>query len=165
MPKLRAILLCALPGVVACAQQSGRALRVDSLVLNRTACFGVCPVYQLSISADGRVTFIQGDSVITSSIKRSEFAWLVRAAESIDFYKFPPDIMRDRSLCPMAATDMPGISVTIFRPDSTFRVKDYLGCFVGPSASVSKPLAELHHFERQIDSVARSESWIRPRRG
>lgn len=156
---LRAV-ACLISGI-ACAQHAP-AVHVDSIVLNRSACFGLCPVYRLSIRADGRITLIQGDSVATDSIPRRDVEWLIRAANSIGFSKFPPDISRDHSLCREKATDMPGVVVTIFRPDSTFRVKDYLGCFAGDDLSVPAPLGALRHFEDQIDSVAHSKRWVRP---
>jgi hypothetical protein len=108
------------------------------------------------------VNFIQGDSVITDSIRRSDFAWLLQAANSIGFNSFPRVIARDPDLCRSYATDQPTVTVTIFRPDSTIRVEDYHGCFLRHDLSVSTPLGALRHFERQIDSVAHSERWVRP---
>jgi hypothetical protein len=157
-------LLCGLSGGIACAQQPAPTVRVESLVLYRSACFGTCPVYSLSIRANGRITFVQGDSVKTDSIGKRDVAQLFRAVESIGFYKYSPDIMRDHDVCPIVATDASSVTVTIYRSDSTFRVKDYLGCFLRNDLSIGAPLSALRHFERQIDSVAHSERWVRPSR-
>lgn len=136
--------------------------RTDSIVLVRSPCFGPCPAYRLSIRANGAVTFLpeNGENdwqVTTGSIHPGDVAWLLQAARSSGFFALPRVIADDRRLCPQVATDFPTVTVTIYRPES-IRVIDYLGCFTRNDVS----LAQLRHFERQIDSVAHSDRWIRP---
>lgn len=64
--------------------------------------------------------------------------------------------------CPIAATDHPTVTVTVFRADSVYRVVDYRGCYAGPNLSAAPPVAALRHFGSEIDSVAQSQRWVRP---
>jgi len=144
-----------------------RSTRADSLVLERSRCFGFCPAYRLSLRADGSVTFASrnpGDTArtATDSISPEQLGQLVQEAERIGFFELPPDILKDSTLCPVAATDHPSATVTIFRADSAHRVVDYLGCRFASDASATERLEALRHFESAIDSVAQSERWVRP---
>lgn len=138
----------------------------DSLVLDRSRCFGSCPAYRLSLRADGRVTFTAMapgglNPVRTDSIAPSQFAWLLQQGQRIGLASFPSVIAEDKSLCRVRATDHASATVTIFWPDSTRQVIDYLGCYGGVDLTVAAPLAQLRRFETQIDSVAQSERWTR----
>lgn len=161
--------LLALTLVVACraAPTPGTApgaTRADSLVLERTRCFGFCPAYRLSLRADGRVSFVSlvpRDSSLTfaDSIAPDQVSWLVQQADRIGLAKLPPVIAEDSSLCTVRATDHPTVTVALYRPGATRRVVDYRGCYAGPDLSVAAPLARLRRFTGQIDSVARTARW------
>jgi len=143
--------------------------RADSLVLDRSPCFGRCPVYRLSLHADGSVMFTPlppSDTTRTASdsILPTQFEGLLHEAERIGFFGLPPIILDDHTFCPVAATDHPTATVTVFRADSVNRVVDYQGCRAGNDTSVVARLEALRHFESAIDSVAGSERWIRPAR-
>src|SRR5690242_15779041 len=157
--------------LIACHPAPGptpaHAPRADSLVLERSRCFGFCPAYRLSLRADGSVAFASrnpGDTArtATDSISPEKLEWLVQEAGRIGFFALPPEILKDHALCPVAATDHPGATVTIFRADSAHRVVDYLGCRVGSDTSATARLESLRQFESAIDSVAQSQRWVRP---
>ncbi len=146
------------------AEARGNEVRADSIVLERTGCFGYCPAYHLSLRADGNVAFASraprdSGRVMRDSIAPGEFAWLVQEANRSGFFALPPVIGEDKSLCRVMATDHPTVSVAIFHGDSTSRVVDYRGCYAGTDLSLDPRLAKLRHFEAQVDSVARSERW------
>lgn len=143
-----------------------RATPADSIVLERTRCFGACPAYRLSLHADGSAAFRQVGEIGAAvddphALSPAQFSWLVSRAAQIRFASLPTAIMSDPSLCPMPATDQSTVTVAIFAADSTRRVVDYLGCYVGNDLTVAPRVAALRHFERQIDSVSRSNRWIR----
>lgn len=130
----------------------------DSIVLERTQCFGTCPAYRLSITRAGAVHFQSrnpGDSarVATGSAAPGGFQALVERAASIGFDSLPDRIEGSR-YCPDAATDHPSAGVEIFRGAAVKRVADYLGCREG--------LESLRRFENAIDSVAGSQRWVQP---
>ena len=125
----------------------------DSLSLQRTRCFGSCPTYLVTISRAERVSFESGDTSQIAAAASSALPYLAARAQSIGFYTLPSEILRDPELCLNRATDMPTAIVTIFGPDTTKRVSDYYGCFVGRDLSIPARLAKLRDFEAEIDSV------------
>ena len=158
--------LACVPFALACSSRQAPAplaARADSLVLERTVCFGMCPAYRLSVRADGRTMFATrtpsgSAGVVTDSVTPAQFVWLVQRAGRIGLAQLPPVIADDRTLCPVQATDHPTVTVSLFG-DSTVTVVDYRGCYAGTDLSVAVPLAQLRHFEMQIDSVTRSQRW------
>jgi hypothetical protein len=142
----------------------------DSIVLERSVCFGLCPAYRLTLQPNGAVHFVttaRGDSVQRAdTIAPRSVAWLASEAHRIRFYAFPREIVRDSSLCAAEATDHPTATVTVFRGDSTHTVIDYAGCYMGRNLTTAPALAPLRRFESAIDSVAGSRRWLdlaRPR--
>ena len=157
--------------VIAChnKQAPGTPLvrTVDSLVLERTRCFGMCPAYRLTIRSDGAVTFVSrnpGDTsgVKTDSLRQEQVAWLVEEATRLGFFTLPAVIADDSTLCPLRATDHPSAKVTILRQDSARTVVDYHGCYASHDLAVVPRVEQLRRLEAEIDSVARSSRWIRP---
>jgi hypothetical protein len=161
--------LAALTFVAAChsaprPDSSPASGSADSLVLERTRCFGACPAYHLSLRPDGRVTFVSlvpRDSSLTflDSIAPSNVTWLVQQADHIGLAKLPPVIAEDSTLCTVRATDHPTVTVALFRAGTATRVEDYRGCYAGTNLTVATSLARLRRFTGQIDSVAHTARW------
>lgn len=148
---------------------TAHAQAADSVVLERTLCFGTCPAYRLTIRGDGAVTFVSrnpGDTagMKTDSIAPSDVTWLLGEAERLGFYALPATIATDSTLCPLRATDHPTATVTISRPHSAHTVVDYHGCYASHDLGVVPRVKQLRRFEVEIDSVARSSRWVRPAR-
>jgi hypothetical protein len=152
---------------------SRAAASVDSIVLERTACFGRCPAYRLRLAADGRVSFASRNPDDSSRVASGRIApagirWLAAEAARIGFYSLPPVIARDRTLCRDWATDNPTVTLTLFRSRSASRargparVEDYHGCFGANDHSLVAPVAALRKLEEQVDSVAGSRRWVWP---
>jgi uncharacterized protein DUF6438 len=129
---------------------------VTKIVLERTRCFGTCPVYTLTLNSSGVVEFVGTDHVKakgpqTGKISAQSFARLVKKIEEIDFFN-----LRDRydgknpDGTGSTVTDLPTRKTTVVRGDQTKTVEDY---FRGPPG-----LLEL---ELLIDELAKSEKWIR----
>jgi hypothetical protein len=143
--------------------------QADSIVLERTRCFGTCPAYRLRIGRDGAVRFESRNpnepAVHTDTIDAGAFQWLLAEAARIGFYDLPDDIDQDDELCPGRATDHPTHITTIYA-DPVKRVDHYTGCLVmHPDwPRPSEALAPLTRFESAIDSVAGASRWIRPYR-
>ena len=167
-------IVAALSLVVACQPAhsaiDAQHVGADSIVLERSVCFGFCPAYRLTIHPNGAVHFVatpRGDTVQRAdTITPRSFAWLASEAHRSGFFNLPKDVVRDTSLCAARATDHPTATVTIFRGDSTHTVVDYQGCYMDHSLGVAAPLRPLRRFERAIDSVAGSKRWLdlaRPR--
>ena len=142
----------------------------DSVVLERSVCFGFCPAYRLTIHPNGAVHFVttqRADTVQRAdTIAPRSFRSLVGEAQRIGFFTLPTDVVRDATLCAARATDHPTATVTIFRGDSTHTVVDYQGCYMDHALGVAPALRPLRRLESAIDSVAGTKRWLdlaRPR--
>ncbi|HET7550477.1 MAG TPA: DUF6438 domain-containing protein [Gemmatimonadaceae bacterium] len=166
------ILVLAMFGAVAACHNrqeptTAHARAADSVVLERSRCFGSCPAYRLRIGEDGAVTHVSRDSgdasgTKTDSIARSQVEWLLGEAERIGFYSLPEVIADDSTLCPLRATDHPTATVTIYRDDSAHTVVDYHGCYASHDLAVAPKVQQLRRFEAEIDSIAGVSRWVRP---
>ncbi|MCP5346229.1 MAG: DUF6438 domain-containing protein [Gammaproteobacteria bacterium] len=129
---------------------------VTSISLQRTACFGICPVYAVTIYSDGLVEF-HGERFVESAgdfqyrIEQEDFASLAAFAEQIDFfsldteyrYKTGPNGER------IAVSDLPSRITTVEKAGESKTVLNYFG---GPEA--------LTAFENLIDQLARTADRI-----
>jgi Domain of unknown function (DUF6438) len=137
----------------------------DSLVLERTGCFGTCPAYRLSLTAAGRVDFRSrgGDATHESgNVSQATLAALVQRAEAFGFFALPDRLQRGSPLCADWATDHPTVMVTIYRASGAKAVMDYHGCFSRSDHSVVDVVRQLRDFERAVDSATGSNRWVRP---
>jgi hypothetical protein len=153
---------------VACSSEPDRSFpppSADSLSLERTRCFGTCPAYRISLAANGRVHFVSrspGDSTqATDSVPPATLATLLARATDIGFFKLPPNIQADSSLCRLVATDHPGVTLTVFSATGPRIVDDYLGCFTKDDRSVADAVKRLRAFEDEIDSALHAGRWVR----
>jgi hypothetical protein len=115
--------------------------------LERTACYGRCPVYVVSIDAKGNVTydgtrFVKVAGRQTDRVPASRVAALVETVDRIRFFDLDD---KYRQLI----TDLPTTFVTVTRDGRTKRIEDYFGA--------PKSLKDL---ERQIDDAAQTARWI-----
>jgi hypothetical protein len=162
---LFAAFLAALPTPI--VAQTGTI--ADSIVLERTLCYGTCPAYRLSISRIGEVRFESrnpGDSGRTASdrIAEEDVQRLTGQVFALGFFQFPDSILGDRALCPVAASDHPTVTVTVTVAGKAKRVIDYSGCYAGSGHAPVDSVARLRAFELAIDSVAGTRRWVRPAR-
>lgn len=132
----------------------------DTITLERGVCFGTCPVYDLTITADGAVTFegrqftkIKGRT--TSRISLIAFRELVREFEKINYFSLPDNYAPGTPVCPQMITDMPSADTSLRLNGKTKSVSHYHGC--GNSGA----LAKLTALENKIDEVAGTEKWIK----
>lgn len=172
MTTLRSALLIACAALGACRAApppAGPALpgsaAADSIVLERTRCFGTCPAYRLSLAATGRVAFVseypdEGRRE-TGRTSPDAFRRLLREAEAGGFFTLPDTIARDGALCPRFRTDSPTATVTVFAAAGAKQVVDYRGCDAPADPRDAGRVAALRALEARIDSVAGSGRWVR----
>ncbi len=157
-----------LAGAQADSDATLEAAPVDSIVLERTVCLGTCPAYRIRLDATGRVHFQSRNPredfpPATDSISPEGVTFLQREASRIGFFALPPQLA-GTALCRDQATDHPTATVTFFTAAGSHAVRDYHGCFERADHSVTKRVADLRTFERQIDGVTGSFRWARPSR-
>ena len=149
----------------AAGQQTNASPPLDSITLERSPCYGLCPAYRLSLSRVGVVVFVsrtRGDT-IRDSIAPSAFAWLRDEVARRELTRLPAIVSRDRTLCPGMWSDSPTATVTFYWATRRHQIIDYLGCFAGDNPSTPPRLRALRRFEAAIDSVARTARTLRRR--
>jgi hypothetical protein len=132
----------------------------DQITLERTACFGTCPVYQLTIKSDGSVTFdghrfTKTIGSATGKINQADFRALVSEFEKINYFSLPDAYTPGTKECPRTITDMPSANTSIHLHGREKSVAHYYGC------GTEGVLQKLTTLEDKIDEVAGTQKWIK----
>jgi hypothetical protein len=120
-----------------------------TITLERTACYGTCPVYKLTITGNGTVVyegrdFVEVKGEQTSSISPAQVQDLVAAFEQADFLTLT-DYMEQK------VTDLPYAITSITIGGQTKTVNHYYGDDSAPQ--------ELIDLESKIDEIVNSKQW------
>jgi hypothetical protein len=119
--------------------------------LQRTACYGWCPVYSVEIAGDGTVTyfgerFVKEKGTHTTKIAPEKVKALVQAFATANFFW-----TFDRYETPI--TDLPTQIVTLSFDGHTKTVVDYAGQHVGMPKAIDA-------LEEAIDEAAGTAPWV-----
>ena len=144
-------LVSAFPGL-----QTGTLPEDVTIALERTSCFGDCPIYRVTIDARGNVIY-EGRKFVAVSGRRTgripvaRVAAILATADRIGFFELRDHYrtVRGPDGSETVVTDLPTTIVTITRAGVTKRVEDYYGA---PRA--------LQELERQIDEAAGTSQWV-----
>jgi len=122
------------------------------ITLERTMCFGTCPVYKLTIYGDGTIAYegkkhVKEQGNRTTRISEDKVRELISEFERIGYFK-----LRD-SYVARGMTDMPSAITSITIGSRTKTVGHYYG-----DKSAPKELKEL---EKMIDVISGSSRWIK----
>jgi hypothetical protein len=126
----------------------------DTLItLSRSECFGVCPVYSLSVTGEGAVSYlgtsyVKVRGVASSQVSVSQVQELVNEMWDAGYLA-----MVEPSPCGSSITDAPSVITSLRLGEQTHRVVHYHGNPCSP--------ATLTTIEDRIDEVAGSERWLR----
>jgi len=139
-------LACCAP-VATPAAQEGPVM----ITLTRSACFGFCPAYRVTISGDGEVVYVGERHVNVvgerrARIPQADVQALLRRFEEIGF-----NDLRDEYRAHV--TDLPTYTITLERDGQRKTVVDY----AGPSAGMPRAVRDL---EDEIDRVAGTAQWV-----
>ncbi|MBW4658399.1 MAG: hypothetical protein KME15_06975 [Drouetiella hepatica Uher 2000/2452] len=125
------------------------------ITLERTACFGTCPVYQLTVYGDGRVVY-EGTAFVavigkrTAQISPEQVQQLVTAFETANFFSLENQYVAE-------ATDLPGAWTSISSNGQSKRVWRYGSSDRPELNNAPRSLTEL---ENQIDQIVNSQQWV-----
>ncbi len=132
-------------------------IRPDSYVritLQRTACYGACPAYTVSVATDGIVfdgrEFVGVKGTRTDTVDASDVRRLAKKFIVADFYSFDDAYTA-------SVTDNPEYILSIEIDGHKKTVEDYVGSWVGMPAVVTE-------LENEVDTFARTKRWIGNRR-
>lgn len=150
MNKLKIITLFTffIVGITSIRAQETKAQVV--ITLERTPCFGACPVYSVSIYDDGKVTYNGGNFVEvtgeqTSEIDPATVTLMVEAIEKVGYFDW------DEAYNTRTVSDLPTVTTSVTRNGQTHRIVRYAG-------DDSAPLI-LPYLELWIDEMANTELW------
>ena len=123
---------------------------VPVITLERTACFGSCPIYTVAIYSDGTVVyngerFVEMMGEHTSEIDPEVVAQMVQVFEDAGYFEW------DEAYDTMTVSDLPYINTSVTRDGETHSIHRYTG-------DDSAPLA-LPFLEHWIDIMARTSLW------
>lgn len=159
-------LILALVALISCAPRNAvppASERVDTaqdsaavISLERTACFGRCPVYRISVSAGGAVSY-EGTAEVRQlgeargRIPADSVAALLSELERAGYFSFASRYAAAEPVCGRYATDLPTAITTVRVGDRSKRIEHNYGCGAAPKS--------LRVLEQRIDEVLNSRQW------
>ncbi len=144
--KLLSLLMFLILGAASVQAQQSKPV----ITLERTACFGACPVYTVNIFEDGTVVYNGQDFVTvtgeqTSQIEPETVQDMIKAFESAGYFDWNTEYKTQK------VTDLPYVTTSVTHNGETHRIEHYLG-------DDSAPLA-LSFLEQFIDAMTNSALW------
>ena len=143
------------PGLADTADRSTTATG-EAISLERTSCFGHCPVYRITVTPAGTVTYEGRANVrfignASAEISPDSVVSLLRELEQAGYFTFSDRYVVSEPTCRRYTTDSPSaISSATFR-GRTKRIQHDYGCGGVPGA--------LTVLEQRIDEVLGSDRW------
>lgn len=127
------------------------------ITLERTPCFGSCPVYRVAIGADGTVRFDGRRHVAhpgpgTAKIPPAVVDSLLGELRDGGYFGFADAYVAGSAACGAYATDAPSAKTSVTLEGATKRIDHDYGCADAPPA--------LARLERRIDEVAETSRWV-----
>jgi hypothetical protein len=128
-----------------------------TVTLERTPCFGTCPVYRVAISRSGAVTFsgkhhVAQPGQARATIPPERVDSLLAELEAAGYFGFADEYVMDSPACGMYATDSPTVITSATRQGETKTIRHDRGCSAAPP--------ELSRLEQRIDEVAGTGRWV-----
>jgi len=130
---MRAFLLAtALFALAACATSTNSA---DSIQISESACFGQCPIYDLTVTPDDHYMlngerFTRVNGLSEGNLDVGSYAQMERLLEDAYFFSRPSDITYNNpEVCPgPPLSDMPSITITWTNRRGSHTVVWFQGC-------------------------------------
>lgn len=122
------------------------------ITLERTPCYGFCPVYKLTIQGNGNVVyegedFVKTKGIMEISIPKAKIDQLVEEFERVGYFSLN-NYYTERTI-----TDAPSVITSITVDGKTKTIEHYHGDFDAPE--------ELTELEDAIDEIVNSDQWIK----
>jgi uncharacterized protein DUF6438 len=127
-----------------------------TITLERTACFGSCPVYRVSVTDSGAVTY-QGKEHVrrtgdaNARIPPTQVAALLSEIEQSGYFSLDDRYVASEPGCGRYATDSPTVITSVTLRGRTKTITHDYGCSSVPGA--------LTILERRIDETLGSGQW------
>jgi len=143
------------------ASESAQQVPQDTLItLERTVCYGMCPSYKVTISADGAILFegrrfVKKVGTAESMISQEQLRGLIERFDKINFFGLRNRYEEPGDGCEGFVTDNPSANTSIRINGKSKSVRHYYGC------TGIEVLDELTKLEQAIDDAANTSQWIR----
>jgi hypothetical protein len=143
------------------ASEAAPQVPQDTLImLERTVCYGTCPSYKLTISADGAVlfegrTFVKTVGTVRSAISQDRLRELLTKFERLNYFNLRDRYEDNGDGCEGVVTDHPSAITSIRTNGKTKSVRHYYGC------RGVEVLEDLTRLEQAIDDAVNAAQWIR----
>ena len=146
-------------GFLACAPRKTVTPPADTtpaVTLERTACFGSCPVYRVSIFPSGQVTYegkahVRRTGSANGKIEKRQLDALLEEIDRSGYFSFAPRYTSGEPACGRYATDAPSVITSVTLNGRTHRVEHDYGCGSVPGALVV--------LEQRIDQAVGTTQW------
>jgi hypothetical protein len=138
------------------AEVSTAVAPLPAITLERTACFGGCPVYTLSIFSTGEVQYegkahVRKVGAATGKVPPERVDALLLELERGRYFTFADRYTSPEATCGRYATDSPSAISSVTVGGRTKRIVHDYGCGAAPGALVV--------LERRIDEAVNSGQW------
>jgi hypothetical protein len=134
------------------------AVPVDSAVvtLERTPCFGTCPVYLVTASRTGAIRFegrahVSHPGSAAGRIPQARLDSLLTELEAAGYFDFEDQYVPGSPACGNAATDLPTVTTSVTVHGRSKRIEHYRGCAGAPQT--------LSRLEERIDEMLNTAQW------
>jgi hypothetical protein len=137
-------------------QSSQSAASAPVITLERTACFGSCPVYTISVSPSGDVQYegrahVRRLGAATARVPRERVDSLLSEVNRGGYFSFADRYTSPEPACGRYVTDSPSVITSVTLRGRTKRITHDYGCGAAPGALVV--------LEHRIDEVLNSGQW------
>lgn len=141
----------------------------DTLIkLERTECYGTCPVYTLTITANGTVVyegrrFVKSEGRVESKISPEQLSEILAAVRRADYFSMKDRYALVEDGCDGIWTDLSSAITTIRINGRTKTIRHYYGCQDKPNDGISLRVypRDLYELENKIDEIVGSEKWVK----
>jgi Domain of unknown function (DUF6438) len=128
----------------------------SAVTLERTPCFGGCPVYRISVSPEGLVSYegranVRRLGAASKQIRPERVSALLAELDRAGYFSFAPRYTPAEPACGRYATDSPTAITSLRMGERTHRIEHDYGCGAAPDALVV--------LERRIDEALGSSEW------
>jgi Domain of unknown function (DUF6438) len=159
------VILLALVLIIVClapafnkADDSSARRATKVITLERTQCFGTCPMYKLTIFSDGTVSYegikyVKKVGKASGRITRAKLNGLIEQFKHIDYFNLPDSFEPGQKTCPQEWTDMPSAITSLTWHGKSKTIRHYYGC---RGLSTLERLTEL---EKKIDTAVNVKQW------
>lgn len=138
-----------------------RSMHDVSITLQRSTCFGNCPGYSVSVTADGQIWFEGHAHVQTGNARGhatpAQLASILAALDEAGFRAMRDSYVSHDDGCEMVMSDRPGVKITVIDAGGSKSVDFYNGC---TGVAVDAVRSRIEQLARSIDQQLDTARWI-----